>query len=458
MELIAVTLRAKLLRMRESSIVRSVSMLLSGTLVAQAISVLTLPIITRLYTPKDFSLFAVYVAVAGIVSIAACLRLEVAIPMPEHDKDAVNLLALAMTSAFVVSICAGLVVFCFPAAIAKILRRPSLEPYLWLLPFSVFLASSYSALQYWATRKKRFAQIARTRIAQSVGGSSMQLVWGWGVSSPLGLLLGQFITSGAGITSFIKLILKYDRSTLKSVTVKNMRRMWIEYHRFPKYSALESIANSAGLQLSLMLISALVTGAEVGYVFLATRIMQIPINLIGTSLSQVFIARASSEFRNGSLGTLNTKIVFGLIKLGAGPLIFAGLVAPNLIPIIFGPAWHRAGVLVSWMTPWFVTSLMAAPISMSLHVVSRQRLALVLQLFGLGIRTLPIILTYKLGIASETFAISSFAFYATYLLTVFRVTPPDLRIFKRELIPSMSVVALWCAAGVIARVAMSFFW
>ena len=56
--------------------------LVGGTAFAQAIAVLALPLLTRLYTPDDFSVLAVYAALLGIISVVACLRLEIAIPMP----------------------------------------------------------------------------------------------------------------------------------------------------------------------------------------------------------------------------------------------------------------------------------------------------------------------------------------------------------------------------------------
>lgn len=50
---------------------RSVSILAGGTAAGQAIVVLASPILTRLYTPEDFGLLAVYAALLGIISVVA---------------------------------------------------------------------------------------------------------------------------------------------------------------------------------------------------------------------------------------------------------------------------------------------------------------------------------------------------------------------------------------------------
>ena len=80
----------------KSAFARGVGVLVGGTAFAQAIAVLALPLLTRLYTPDDFSVLAVYAAVLGISSVVACLRLEIAIPMPEDEGTAINLMLLGL--------------------------------------------------------------------------------------------------------------------------------------------------------------------------------------------------------------------------------------------------------------------------------------------------------------------------------------------------------------------------
>jgi O-antigen/teichoic acid export membrane protein len=92
----AMTLRDRWAALARNRLVRSVGVLVGGTAFAHAITAATLPIVTRLYTPADFSVLAVFASLLSIVSVAACLRFDVAIPIPEHDAEAVNLLALAL--------------------------------------------------------------------------------------------------------------------------------------------------------------------------------------------------------------------------------------------------------------------------------------------------------------------------------------------------------------------------
>jgi len=374
-------------------IVHSVGTLVGGTAFAQGLAVLALPLLTRLYTPAEFSVLAVYASILGIAAAVACLRLEIAIPLPERDEDAASLLMLALASGTGFSLLMGLLVLSFPGQIAALLHMPTVEPYLWLVPLGLWVASTYAAIQYWSTRKKRFSRIARTRMTQALGGTGVQLGAGALSAGPIGLLLGYMISGGAGVIGLARDAWRNDRSVLRAVTPRAMRKMLREYSRFPKYSTLEALANTAGIQAPVIIIAALAIGPEAGYLMLATRLMAAPMALLGGSIAQVYLAHAPEELRANRLGDFTTRILTGLVKTGVGPLLFAGIVAPQLAGLVFGEEWVRTGELVAWMTPWFVLQFLSSPVSMIMHVRGKQKLMLATMLIGGGVRVVALLVS-----------------------------------------------------------------
>ncbi|MFS2204974.1 oligosaccharide flippase family protein [Variovorax sp. Varisp36] len=445
-----VTLRAKLQSIGRGSFLRSVGVLVSGTAFAQALTFLALPFVTRLYTPADFSALAVFVSVLSIISVAACLRLEIAIPLPESDEDAAQLLALALLTCTVISAFAGIAAWCFPLQIAILTGQPVLRPYLWMLPLSIWMASAYSAIQYWSTRKKKFGAIAKTRINQAISGIGVQIGLGWLGFAPAGLLLGQMINSGAGLLGLLRNTVREDRASLQRISWFGMRRMFRQYERFPKYSTFEAFSNNVGVQLPVIIIATLATGPEAGYLMLATRAMAAPMSLIGSAVSQVYLSRAPEELRAGRLADFTSQIIGGLAKGGIGPLLFAGILAPSLFILIFGEKWQRAGELVAWMTPWFIVQLLASPVSMTLHVTGNQRTALGLQFVGLILRVGAVAIFGSLqpALVVEAYAISGFIFYCLYLYVVMRHSGISFSMLSRELSSSAKIVSLWIMGAV----------
>ncbi|MFX5057450.1 oligosaccharide flippase family protein, partial [Acinetobacter baumannii] len=123
----------------------------------------------------DFSIFAFYASILGILTVASCLRFEIAIPIPSEDEEAAILVILALISNLAISILTGLLIWVFHVEIISLLKKPNFNHIIWLIPLGVFFSGIYTALQYWATRKKNFTVIARTRVVQSISGVATQI-------------------------------------------------------------------------------------------------------------------------------------------------------------------------------------------------------------------------------------------------------------------------------------------
>ncbi|MGH8384649.1 MAG: oligosaccharide flippase family protein [Pyrinomonadaceae bacterium] len=414
----------KLERYKANDFVRAVSVLVGGTAVAQIIMLCLLPLLTRLYTPEDFSVLSVYLALLSVISVAATLRFELAIPIPEDDVDAINVLFLAVASSALSATLIALVIYFFSVHLSLLFGRPNLQYYLWVLPVGIFFSGCYSALQFWAGRKKRFSDIAKTKVQQAFGAASVQILIGFFSSSPLGLILGQTINNGAGAVGLANKSYLVDKSALSSLRLHRMKELFKKYDRFPKYSMLEGLANNAAIQVPVIIIASLAVGPEAGYLLLAMQLMQAPIGLVGGAVSQVYLSKAPEIQRAGQLSNFTLDTLLGLVKVGIIPLVVAGAMAPFAFPIIFGEQWHRAGVIVLYMVPWIAVQLLASPISMALHVTNNQPIAMCLQFCGLLLRVGAVAISawWFPSRLTEVYAVTGFVFYTVYLIVVMKVT------------------------------------
>lgn len=417
-------IRAALARLLPAgSFARNVSVLTSGTAFAQGLAVLALPLLTRLYSPEDFALLAVYVAIVGILTVVSCLRYNIAIPLPEQDDDGMALLAVAILAACGVSLLCAWPAILAPEATARLFGQPGLQPYLWMIPVGVFIASVYNALQYWASRKKRFGLVAHTRMTQAVGGIGTQTAIGVSAPSTFGLIFGQMLNGGLGIWGLARDLWRQDREVLRRVGGAHLIGTASEFRRFPIWSVPEALLNTAGVQVPVILIAAVAAGPEAGFLMLAMRVLGMPMALVGRSVSQVFLAEAPAKLRDGSLAAFTRSTMWTLFRNGAPPLVAVGVLSPLLFPLVFGAEWARAGWLVAWMTPSFVLQFVASPVSMVLHVTGRVSLALALQAFGLVLRLGMVLLAvaFVAENISEIYAISGALVYGVYLIVVLNI-------------------------------------
>ncbi|HAV5936158.1 TPA: hypothetical protein JI248_15925 [Acinetobacter baumannii] len=401
----------------QGGFLKSISLLISGTIFAHAITVLALPFITRLYSPEDFSRLAVYTSLLGILSVIACLRYEIAIPLPESDDEAEKLLIISIINSFLFSLFLFVVLLSFSRGIQEILGNGYFSEITWLLPLGVLSASLYSAFKYWCTRTKDFKVIARTKIEQAVSSTAAQLGLGWLGLTSIGMLIGQFFYNGAGVFSLIR-----KKNKFSKISSKEIKTTYLNYINYPKYSVGEALFNTAGVHLPILIIAAIAQSKEAGYLLLASKVMIIPMVLIGAAVSQVYYAHANEAFRENRLRAFTLDCMRKLTIIGVAPLLILGLIAPLLFPLMFGNEWNRAGVLVAWMTPWFIMQFIVSPISMGLHVVNKQKQAVLLQLLGIVIRVAFMAGAWLINekYISESYAISGFIFYLIYFLFILR--------------------------------------
>ncbi|MDQ7813544.1 oligosaccharide flippase family protein, partial [Brevundimonas sp.] len=285
----------------KSAFLRNVGLLTGGTVLAQGILALSLPVLTRLYSPEDFSLLAVYTSLLGLITVVSCLRFNIAIPLPEDDRVAMNLLLLALGAAALVALATAVPVFAMPGTIAALLGQPAIKAHLWMIPVGVILASSYDALQYWASRKRRFALISQTRVTRAAGGTGTQIGIGSFSATPFGLILGQVVYSGVGVVGLLRSLGRHDRAAATGISGATLARTASEYRKFPLFSVPEALFNTAGLELAILIIAAAAAGPEAGFLMLAMRVMGLPLGLVGTSVGQVYLTEAPQKWRDGEL-------------------------------------------------------------------------------------------------------------------------------------------------------------
>ena len=437
---------------------KSAGILIGGTAFAQAIAILILPLLTRLYTPEDFGVLAAYSSILGIVSVVACLRFEIAIPLPKKDASAANLLAVALCSSTGVAIFFSVIIYFYSERMMDLMGQEKGREYLWLLPLGVWLSGIYSAAQFWATRQKKFSRVARTRVFQAVGGAGTQIAWGWYLNSPFGLILGQLVNVGGGVYGLLRGAMKEDISAIRKIHWRRMRRVIKAYSKFPRYSVPEAVANTAGIQLPILLIAAMAVGPEAGYLMLVMRIMQAPIGLIGGAVGQIYLSRAAQELRENNLDKFTATTILGLIRLGGGPLIFLGIVSPVVFPLVFGVQWQRAGEIATWMTPWFVFQLVTSPVSMVMHVRGWQKAMLLLTLTGLVLRLGTTILAaqYDRSHFSEYYALSGAFFYATCLCVFLKAAGISMWEMGQKFKGSFFAIGVWAMLAVAFRCLIEF--
>jgi len=405
---------------------RSVSILAGGTAVAQVITVLAAPMLTRLYTPEDFGILSIYASLLAIIAIIASLRYQLAIPIAMSDEEAANVVTLSLLVVIGMSILIAVFVGLFRYPIVEVLNCPSLAIYLWLLPVGLFLVGTFQVFQYWAIRTKAFPAIARTKLAQALSMVAMQI--GGHTFGALALLIAQIFGQMAGITSLIVLAARKHWNVFKKVRAASIVLAAGRYRRFPLYSTWGAVFNTAGSQLPPLLFAVLFSVSSAGFYLLAHRVLAIPLRFIGRSVADVFFSSAVDAHRKDRLRPLVASIHEKLAHFIMPPIVIIVLAGPDLFSLIFGTEWRLAGEFSRWMAVYIYFQFVTSPLSQLFSVLEKQTqgtffqgVLLITQIGGLFIGAL-----YESSILSVAlYSLGSAICYFGFLIWMISVTKND---------------------------------
>lgn len=160
--------------------------LMFGALIAQIVPLMIMPILTRIYTPEDFGVFSLFVAVVTILGGFSSLRYELALMLPRREFEARNIALLGFCLVLFFSICIYSVIFLINFFDEGVLASMGGAEY--LIPFAVFFIGVNSVLSYLCNRLGLFKVLSKTNAAKSISAATLQIVLGFAKGGRLGLL------------------------------------------------------------------------------------------------------------------------------------------------------------------------------------------------------------------------------------------------------------------------------
>lgn len=353
---------------------RNVITLMSGAALAQFITIATYPIISRLYTPKDFGFFGLFTSLALILSSISALRYEQAILLPKEDENGVK---LTKASAFIVtffSLLNFLILLFFKNQIAQLLKAPSFSNILLLLPLSVLALGLYQVLNYWVSRKKQFKIMATSRFAQSATSSAYQVPAGFFSATPFNLTFGQILGQIIACANLLTYVLKREKEIFsKRFPLSDYQRLLSKYREFPLFATIATFILNLSTQLPTVLLFQFFTAQTVGFFAVSQKIITLPSILISNTTSQVYYQEASKQYhldksklQNAFLKTFSFLFFIGLLIS-----IFL-LFGPGIFRFVLGEKWLEAGIFARYMALYLAVQFGASAVSPILNVLRKQ--------------------------------------------------------------------------------------
>lgn len=408
----------------KSEFSRNVLTLMTGTTIAQAIPIAISPILTRIYTPSDFGVLALFVAISSIVAVIATLRYELAIVQPHSDEDAATLVVLSATTATVISLLLLIIIHVFNAELQLWLGSAEVGPWLYLVPVSVLFTGLYQSLNYWHTRKKLFKSIAISKVNQGVGTAVVQVGTGLGAIGSAGLIWGYILGQLIALITLIKKSLSDDKKTFRNVKYEQIKLNAIRYQKMPKYSTFGALADNLSLQMPVLVISKFYDMAQTGMFSLTFRVLSLPMSLVSGALSQVLLQKISKMHHDSpsQIKAAILKLFFVLLAIMIPFIGFIWLFGEDLFAIVFGEPWREAGTMAAVLVVAVAIRFAVSPLSAVLALDHNVKLGVLWQFIYLFTITITLFYFSSFSIATllYAFVVHEILLYLLYLLFILK--------------------------------------
>ena len=367
-------LRSRLLGGDSGGVVRGMLTLAFGTGMARLIGIAAIPLLTRIYSPADYGVLAVYSALVAVMAPLLTLRYVLAVPLPRSDGMAANLMVLSFILMACVTMAVGLLFWAFGDVVLRWMSMEVLAPWWWLVVLGAIAVAVYEALGLWATRRRAYRVISQTKVVQSVTSVLVKVGLGVAGMKPFGLLFGHLVEQSGGISSFSLRFRQDFGRNLRHLNRQAVLLVARYYRGFPIFRLPSQLFMVFSTQAPAMFAAALFGASATGQLGLALMALAIPSNLIGQSVGQAFYGEIA-RLPKGSEAQIK-KLAFSIQKklfiVGLPLTVALMLLGEPLFHFAFGVRWTEAGSYASILAPFVLLQLTSSPLVQILNIYNAQ--------------------------------------------------------------------------------------
>ncbi len=353
---------------------------------SQLLMLAATPILTRIYSPESFGIYAVFFSTLTLLTLFGSGRYEHAIVLQNTNRD-----VFAVVDLIVILSISITVFFAFTFGLLLFLGI-DLEKmgyslpynYFFFIPLLIILLSINSGLTYVLLKERHYRYSSYVVLGQSVLTILLSIFLGYLNNDVSGLIIGFFF---GNLFSFILLLYfssyykNFQKNTL-GYTLGLAKR----YINFPKFLLLSDLSASAVQYMTPILLISVYDSFLIGNYSMATRFLRLPTLIIATSLTAVFRNDFAVVFNQGL--KFSQKYKFYLTRLVVFGLLFFLLlyfISPFIFTYMLGDKWNLVGDIAQLLIVMIFFEFISIPFNSIYNFYNKQHLLMSFQLLNVFI-------------------------------------------------------------------------
>jgi len=396
----------KILKKRANvEILKSISTLASGSAISQIILFLTVPVLTRLYSPSEYGVQGVYISVVTILSAVITLNYHQAIPLTIKQYQLKNVLKISFYIGLFLSISLCLLCFIFQSEIADLSGIEN-KSIVFLFPIGALLLSLVLTLELLCYKFNLFGLQAKTHVFFSLGLQALKI--GGGYLHAFGItLICSILVSYIAKISVLLFKLRKKVNVLQVVKaapiLRDVKVVLKKYESLPLHRMPQTFVSSLAMYLPIFVLASYFSIADSGQYSLAIGVLGVPLTLLGSAITNVLFPKISTLFNDNhkEMYTFVCKFTLVMIFFLVLPLGVFSYYADLLFMYIFGEIWEQAGVFAGTLCLQYYFIIALRPIVVCITVINKNKFYLYFELISALFKLIVIYLVISYELSAE---------------------------------------------------------
>lgn len=332
-----------------------------GVILAQLITAASVPLLSRLYSPEEFSLFGLYFSLSAILVAFVTLKLETLLP---KEDDIEEILPVINTVAIIMFL--PLIAIAF-FTLSLIGGKVSVGNIIWsiLIVLAATTFNMFNTINILNVRENKLKLVNIVRGGRSFFSVIFQILLCWIKG---GLFLGEVLGRILGLI-FLSKKKYYIVSFVKA------KKMIVTQFNYIKYVVSASFLNALGLNLYPIVVLKFYDPILVGKFFFVQKLLSAPVTIFAQSISIALLGDFNKIIKTDKNELIKKIHKISLVFFLGSLILFLilGLILKKYESIIFGDTWSGIFVFVFVLLPFLVGQTAFSPFSQLLVLTGGER-------------------------------------------------------------------------------------
>lgn len=326
------------------SFFQSVKKIFIGSSLERLILICFTPILTRVYSPEDFALFAIFSSFVAVFASIRCLNYQVLI-VTKDDNEIQEIINDTFKISFLLFFI--YLIFSFFLKYLNYELFKKIESYSFLICVTIFISNISAIFHHIFIRYEEYRNLNLIRIINVIIFSlSALLISKLNIIKVNGIIISYFLgflSSAIFCFYAYKKVFKFLNLNFLSIFKKIYKERDLTF-----YLSSSNFVNTLSNELPIFILSIYYGDKVLSFFSLVLRVVSVPVTIFSKSFGTVNFRHITNKIKNNELIFFYLlKLVIGLLFITVPPILLCYLYAESIFSFVFGEQWSKAGEILN---------------------------------------------------------------------------------------------------------------